>query len=111
MGVSDFLKNEKIVDPTVVRDLLILTIAQNNWAEFEEACKSQAEIIYKNFVSWTAFPEEIRKDEQQLQLYGTMLIAVAKFFQKKGRPDLMEFLDRGPEQNPLLHWEAALTKA
>jgi tetratricopeptide (TPR) repeat protein len=111
MSVSDFLKDEQLNDPKVVRDILMLTIAQNNWEAFEITCKEQAGTIYNNFISWTSFPEEVLKDKQQLQLYGTMLISVAKVFEKMGRPDLLEFLDKGPEDNPLIHWESALGKA
>jgi tetratricopeptide (TPR) repeat protein len=97
--------------PGAVRDALLAAVRRRDADELVGLLNRHAATILEHFQGWTKVPEEVRSDPEAVSSYARMLITVAEAFQSAGHPELLEWLTRGGEENPVVRWQKALAQA
>ncbi|MBX9693010.1 MAG: hypothetical protein K2Z81_11545 [Cyanobacteria bacterium] len=115
MGFFDFLKKKKPVERSESEQLLddlMESLSQNNLSEFGRLCRDNIELIEESFNDWKVVPEALRNNTDEVERYGTTVVAVAEYFHNTlGRRALRQALTGSSEDNPLVQWEHAIEEA
>ncbi|QDU82792.1 hypothetical protein Pla110_45550 [Polystyrenella longa] len=64
-------------------------------------CEKYEESIKAHFVEWQSVPPEVRQDRVQREAYAESLVTLAQVFDRAGKPELLDALQKQDPQNPV----------
>lgn len=92
--------------------MLIAAVAARDGKLLMQLALANRSAIARNFADWQRVPETIRTDQQAMQRYANMLIAVAETFRDRlDDASLMNRLVGNAPEKPLGKWEARLRES
>ena len=104
-------KDKITYDSETLRELLFTTILQNDTYKFADLCNRYASLIIRYFNDWRKVPQDIRQDPEEVNKWGSCLIAIANTFMSAGHQELVASLEGTNEANPMVQWNRACVSA
>ena len=94
-----------------LRSQLIGLVARKDLASLAALVRERRETITAEFKDWTTVPMLMQDDQQQLEQYGEMLLAVARIIEHDGDPSLAKMLEGDPSDAPVELWNEQIAIA
>jgi hypothetical protein len=94
-----------------LRSQLISLVARKDLASLAALVRERRETITAEFEHWTTVPMVMQDDQQLLEQYGEMLLAVARIIEHDGDPSLAKMLEGDPSDAPVEVWNEQIAIA
>jgi len=98
-------------NPPDLRSQLIGLVARKDLPSLASLVRGQRDIIVAEFIHWLTVPMVMKDDQQLLEQYGEMLLAVARIVAHDGDASLMTLLEGDPADAPVETWNEQIAIA
>jgi tetratricopeptide (TPR) repeat protein len=109
-----FHKKKNAYNSETLRELLFTALRQGDVDRFNDLCNEHASLIIQYFSDWTnirGVPHRVRQDPDAVQIWGDFLLTIADVFKSLGHPELLAYITRETNDNPITRWTRGFGKA